>query len=185
MTITSRLRSRRAQLVAGAAVLALVGSGLALTSGGSAAAGGDDRVRGWPTKFAAGDRVLSKRVARDSDRVIRLRSQEVRSSNVDADGDGDFSSGDYFVFEERLIRHGDQVGRDSIECMYNHRSFMCEGTLIRGPGTLEVAGAIFFRAGIHLPITGGTGSYRDAAGTLTVKPGGPGPGSLFIIRLVD
>jgi len=54
------------------------------------------------------------------------------------------------------------------------------------PGNLEVAGTFFFGDGpIQLAVTGGTGRYRDAAGTFTVRNGGEGPGNLFIIRLVD
>jgi len=185
MTITSRLRSRKVQLGAGAAVLALVGSGLALTSGGSAAADGDDWPSGWPTELATGDRAPAK-VTAASDRVIRFTTNQVRNANVDADSDGQFGPGDYFVFEERLRRGGEQVGRDFVRCMLNHRAVMCDGTLVYGPGNIEIAGNILFEErGIHLAVTGGTGEFRDAAGTLTVKPGGTGPADRLIVRLVD
>lgn len=171
----------------GVGVLAASGlvAGLALT--GPAAAGGGDGGYdgGWPTELVDGDGATASRFARPSDQVIRLRAQGVRDTDVDADGDGRFGPGDYFVFEERLFRRGEQVGRDSVRCMLNHRSIMCDGTIVRGPGNIEVAGTIFFRQrGIHLAVTGGTGRYRDAAGTFTVR-GAPGPRDRFIIRLVD
>ncbi len=185
MAITSRLRSRRVQVAAGAAVLALVGSGLALSSGGSAAADGDEWPSGWPTEYADGDRVVSKRVARPGDRVIQFTDRGVRGANVDADGDGDFGPGDYQVFEGRLRQGGEQVGRELVRCMLNHRAVMCDGTLVHGPGNIEIAGAITFRErGIHIAVTGGTGAHRDAAGTLTVKDAS-GRRQRLIVRLVD
>jgi len=71
--------------------------------------------------------------------------------------------------------------------MANHRSIMCDDTLTRGSGNLEVAGTSFFEAGgpFQLAVTGGTSRYRDAAGTFTVRAGGEGPRDLLIIRLVD
>lgn len=61
---------------------------------------------------------------------------------------------------------------------------MCDGTLAHGPGTIEVAGAIpFEQGGIHLAVRG-TGKYRDAAGTLTVR-NAPGAGDRLIVRLVN
>ena len=186
MSITNRLRSRRVQVAAGAAVLALVGSGLALSSGGSAAADGDEWPSGWPMEYADGDRVVSKRVARPGDRVIQFILKGVRGTNVDADGDGNFGPGDYFVFEDRLRQGGEQVGRDFVRCMLNHRAIMCDGTVVHGPGNIEITGAVTFEErGIHIAVTGGTGAHRDAAGTLTVKNGPDGPRERMIVRLVD
>ena len=70
-------------------------------------------------------------------------------------------------------------------------SVLATSALIRArptrPGNLEVAGTFFFGdpGSIQLAVTGGTGRYRDAAGTFTVRNGGEGPRELFIIRLVD
>jgi len=166
------------------AVTGLVAS-MALTGPATAGdSGGYDG--GWPTELVDGDAAAASRAGRPSDQVIRLRARGGRDTGVDV-GDGGFSPGDYFVFEERLFKRGEQVGRDSVRCMVNHRSIMCDGTLTRGSGNIEVAGTFFFGAGgpIQLAVTGGTGRYREAAGTFTVRAGGKGPGNLFIIRLVD
>jgi hypothetical protein len=186
-TLRSRWGSRGAKVVVGVGALAVTGlvASMALT-GPATASDGDGYDGGWPTELVDGDAATTLRAGRPSDQVIRLRARGGRETFVDA-GDGGFSPGDYSVFEERLFRHGEQVGRDSVRCMANHRSIMCDGTLTRGSGNLEVAGTFFFEAGgpIQVAVTGGTGSYRDAAGTMTVRNGGEGPGELFIIRLVD
>jgi len=51
---------------------------------------------------------------------------------------------------------------------------------------IELAGTQFFGdGGFQLAVTGGTGRYRDAAGILTPRGGGPGPGTRLVIRLID
>ena len=186
-TLRSRWGSRGAKVVVGVGALAVTGlvASMALT-GPATASDGDGYDGGWPTELVDGDAATTLRAGRPSDQVIRLWARTVRDAGVDIGDDG-FSPGDYFVFEERLFRHGEQVGRDSVRCMVNHRSIMCDGTLTRGSGNLEVAGTFFFRDGgpIQLAVTGGTGRYRDAAGTFTVRDGGEGPRALFIIRLVN
>jgi len=186
-TVRSRWGSRSAKVVVGVVALAVTGLVTSMALTGPATAGGSDGYDGgWPTELVDGDAAAASRAGRPSDQVIRLRSQEVRATGVDA-GDGEFSPGDYFVFEERLFRRGEQVGRDSVLGMINHRSIMFDGTLTSGSGNIEVAGTFFFRDGgpIQLAVTGGTGRYRDAAGTFTVRDGGEGPRALFIIRLVN
>ena len=186
-TLRSRWGSRRAKVVVGVVALAVTGLVTSMALTGPATAGDSDGYDGgWPTELVDGDAASTALVTRPGDQVIRLRSREVRATGVDV-GDGGFSPGDYFVSEERLFKRGEQVGRDSVRCMVNHRSIMCDSTLTRGSGNLEVAGTFFFGAGlpIQLAVTGGTGRYRDAAGTFTVRAGGKGPGNLFIIRLVD
>jgi len=189
-TLRSRWGSRSAKVVVGVVALAVTGLVASMALTGPATAGdsaGHGYDGGWPTELVDGEAATATRAARPSDQVIRLRAGGGRETDVDADGDGGFSPGDYFVSEERLFKRGEQVGRDSVRCMVNHRSIMCDSTLTRGSGNLEVAGTFFFGAGlpIQLAVTGGTGRYRDAAGTFTVRAGGKGPGNLFIIRLVD
>ena len=186
-TLRSRWGSRSAKVVVGVVTLAVTGLVASMALTGPATAGGSDGYDGgWPTELVDGDAATATRAGRPSDQVIRLRARTVRDTGVDVGASG-FSPGDYFVFEERLFKRGEQVGRDSVRCMANHRSFMCDGTLTRGSGNLEVAGTLFLEAGgpIQVAVTGGTGSYRDAAGTMTVRNGGEGPRDLLIIRLVD
>jgi len=183
-TLRSRWGSRSAKVVVGVVALAVTGLVTSMALTGPATAGDSDGYDGgWPTELVDGDGAKTALVTRPSDQVIRLRARTVRDTGVDA---GDGVPGDYFVFEDRLFRRGEQVGRDSVRCMINHRSIMCDGTLTRGSGNIEVAGTFFFRPGpIQLAVTGGTGRYRDAAGTFTVRNGGEGPRELFIIRLVN
>ncbi|MDQ3104505.1 MAG: hypothetical protein M3Q87_04700 [Actinomycetota bacterium] len=189
-TLRSRWGSRSAKVVVGVVALGVTGlvASMALTGPATAGdnSGFDNYHGGWPTELVDGDIATTSRADRPSDQVIRLRARTVRDTVVDT-GDAGFSPGDYSVFENKLFKRGEQVGRDSVRCMVNHRSVMCHGTLTRGSDNLAMAGTFFFRAGgpIQLAVTGGTGSYRDAAGTFTVRAGGKGPGNLYIIRLVD
>lgn len=187
MSITRLFSGRRSAAMLGVVALAVGASIASLALTGPATAGdSDDYNAGWPTELFEEGNAATDRFNRASDRVISYRTREVRGTGVDADGDGDFSPGDYFVFEERLFRGGEQVGRDSVRCMVNHRSIMCDGTLFTGAGNIEVAGSQFFEGrGFQLAVTGGTGRYRDAAGTLAAKSGGPGPSDRLIVRLVD
>lgn len=189
MSTNGYWRRWRARVLTGAVGAGAVGlvATLAL-AGGPATADAESGIRGWSGGWPlelTGDEQLTARVARATDEVIKLRARTVRDAEVDADGNGEFSPGDYFVFEDRLFRGGEQVGRDSVRCMVNHRSILCDGTIVRGSGNIEVSGAFLFRErGIHLAVTGGTGAYRDAAGTFTVK-NAPGRSDRIIIRLVD
>lgn len=186
-TLRSTWQSHRAKGIGGVVALAVSGlvAGLALT-GQAAAEGDDDYAGGWPTELFGKQSAATTRFDRASDRVVTFRSREVRATDIDSPGDGQFGPGSYFVFEERLFRGGEQVGRDSVRCMLNHRSIMCDGTLVTGGGNIELAGTQFFGdGGFQLAVTGGTGRYRDAAGILTPRGGGPGPGTRLVIRLID
>ena len=179
----SLITSRRSQAALGVASLATIGlvTSLALT-GPAEAEGTAGHDGGWPTELFEAGSPATDRFNRASDRVLVFRTREVRATDVDADGDGEFGPGDYFLFEERLFRGGEQVGRDAVRCMLNHRAIMCDGTLFIGAGNIEVADSGFFESrGFQLGVTGGTGHYRDAAGTLSAKSGGP----RLIVRLVD
>lgn len=187
MSMTTVLGRRRWQAVLGVAALATSGlvASLALT-GPAEADGADDYDGGWPTELFGEGSAATDRFNRASDRVLTFRSKAVRATDIDSPGGGQFGPGSYFVFEERLFDGGEQVGRDSVRCMLNHRSIMCDGTLFTGAGNIELAGSQFFKAnGFQLAVTGGTGRYRDAAGILAARAGGPGPRDLLVVRLVD
>lgn len=160
----------RARLALG--VVALVATGVVaalLTTGPAAAEDGDLRT-GWPTWIVEGKGgVLA---AGGGSEMLRLRSKEVRSASLDVEGGGNFDPGDYTVFEERLFdQDGRRVGRDSIRCMRIVNSFACDGTLhIEKRGNIQVAGAAFFGTpDFTIAVVGGTGGFKGAAGTLTVR----------------
>jgi len=101
-----------------------------------------------------------------------VREIENRGHYVDVGKQGE-SAGDYFIFEGRLMRNGEQVGRDFGRCLLGFRTFTCEATAsIEGEGKIVVGGTLFSeRRDFRLAITGGTGSFKDARGQLTVEEG--------------
>lgn len=185
-TVPSAWTRRSSKIAAGVVALAAGGVVASLALTGPAVAEGGKYEGGWPTHFATGSD--GSRVARgpDARTVIRLKAREVRAAEADVDGDGRFDPGDYDVFEEKLIHDHQKVGRDAVTCMRIVRTIQCDGSLkLTGQGMLTVAGGIYRTdPGIEIAVTGGTGAFRDAAGTMTVR-GGPRNTSRFIIRLVD
>ncbi len=92
--------------------------------------------------------------------------------NIDVGREGE-SPGDYFVFQSRLMKNGERVGRDAVRCMLGVRTFTCDGTfLMTGRGKIAVSGTLFAdQRDFRLPITRGTGAFKDARGQLTVEEG--------------
>ncbi|MEA2477988.1 MAG: Dirigent-like protein [Actinomycetota bacterium] len=95
-------------------------------------------------------------------------------------GDHGFSVGDYEVGHEPLFRHHKRTAVLSRVChnIRVHRStrastLQCDGVISLKGGTLTFLGRIAFGPNggsntLHLAITGGTGTYRDASGTVTL-----------------
>jgi hypothetical protein len=91
-------------------------------------------------------------------------------------------AGDYIVGSHSLYRTGTQkkVGRDITNLTLikplgkNDAYFRAAATFVLGGGKIEAAGASAFsrlRNGAAFTITGGTGAYAAATGTLTVREG--------------
>ena len=160
------------KIAAGAsAVLLLVGGATwtALASGPSGAAA-PRHDTSWPVAAAPGAADEVARAARAKDRqVITVREVQNRDRYVDVGARGE-SPGDYFIFESRLMKRGEQVGRDSGRCLLGIRTFTCEATaLLNGRGKIVVGGTLFTdQRDFRLAITGGTGEFKDARGQLTV-----------------
>lgn len=102
--------------------------------------------------------------------------------DVDADDSGDFSAGDYSVFQDRLLdpatgdRIGTVIGRFTAIRELGHRDgiFMVDPMFIVPKGKLSVfAVAKFssFEDGATFPVTGGTNNYANATGTVTARDG--------------
>lgn len=109
-----------------------------------------------------------------------------RENLVDVGDPGD-SPGDYFLFEATLKnRAGTKtLGRDSGQCTLGARTFICEATAqIFGKGKITVYGAFFGEFDPRIAITGGTGDFRDAGGTLAVTDAAHG-NSLLVFQVTD
>lgn len=106
------------------------------------------------------------------------------SSEIDADGDGDFSAGDYSTEVNPWFdpatgkRHGRSVGTFTFLKPIGERNgwFQFVVTGFFGEGKLTAVASGKFsqfgtKNGATFPITGGTGHYRNASGVATVKDG--------------
>ena len=149
----------------------LVPAGFAVAMNGSADAS-SAKHHGWPSSTKMSSAQIAKQAnAKEGTHVFTVIEHEVRTADVDT-GDPGESPGDYFLFESRLLHPhtGDLVGVDSGKCMIAIRTFVCDATArINGKGKIVVAGAFFSENDGVLPITGGTGAYREAAGQLFVR----------------
>ena len=154
-------------MAAGASAMLLAG-GIAwttLASGSiSAGAAGAAPDTSWPVAAAPGAARKATVVARArGDEVIRVREIQSRGRYVDVGRQGE-NPGDYVIFESRLLMDGDQVGRDSVRCVLGFRTFACDGSfLFAGRGKIVISGSLFNDQGdFRLPVTGGTGAFKDA-----------------------
>lgn len=104
-----------------------------------------------------------------------VHAHGLKQSSIDV-GDKGFSAGDYDVHTDRLMRNGHKVGWDSATCLVTrlaktadeschwvmhlrHGQIVADGVVRsgqQGPGTFTLA------------ITGGTGRYDDARGSLSI-----------------
>lgn len=77
------------------------------------------------------------------------------------------------TFTDNLYIHGKKVGRDQVVCIATGPgSFLeCTGTDLLPKGQVESVGAFDPAHQTHLTvgITGGTGAYRDARGTIDIR----------------
>ena len=103
--------------------------------------------------------------------TIRVTTEELRSARIDVGAAGR-SPGDLEIFS--LLLHNRRItpraiGRAELMCTYTFGpSRMCRATFFMPRGRLVVAGSLRHRQIYHLAITGGTGLYDNARGTLTV-----------------
>jgi hypothetical protein len=121
-----------------------------------------------PTRSSAGE---DKKVE-----VIRVTEVTVQEAFIDVGEEGD-SVGDYFVFSSDLFRHGKKVGTDGgtgtfvrVEPDAFTVHFAAAAELPKGQITTQGLGTLTDGPlDFELAITGGTGRYRTAHGTLSVE----------------
>ena len=104
------------------------------------------------------------------------------SRDIDADGNGEFSPGDYQMFTDPWFdpatgrRHGRDAGVFTFIRPSGDRNgwFQVVATAFFAEGRITVTATGKFswsatKDGTNFPITGGTGHYRNASGTVTIK----------------
>jgi allene oxide cyclase len=106
---------------------------------------------------------------------------------ADVDPPGD-STGDVLTFHNGVFNAADsqQVGRDQGYCIRikasSAGSWECNWTTFLENGHVVVAGPFFDAKDSVLAITGGTGAYKDARGTMLLKSRAGGTKFDFIFR---
>lgn len=111
-----------------------------------------------------------------SSATIRVQSELTAMNRVDNAPAGE-SAGDLFVFTERLSRGGRRIGRITRSCVLVQPPalFECTFTAALAGGRLAVSEqADLTKKAFTGAITGGTGRYRRARGTVLVNVVGEG-----------
>ncbi|MEU9497623.1 hypothetical protein [Streptomyces sp. NPDC048196] len=108
--------------------------------------------------------------------VFQLTAQQTQGSFIDVDGSSGPSQGDEFVISGNLLRGSATVGTYSEICTLTRTApadefdLQCAGDLALPLGQLTIQGRFTVTAAgpgnIDLAITGGTGRYRTAHGTV-------------------
>ena len=118
---------------------------------------------------------------------ITITNRQLSVTRVDVGRRGK-SPGDMEIIRQRLFdRPGRVIGRAELMCTFvdSRRSRICRGTYFMPRGKLVVGGSLLYRQFYDLAVTGGTGLYDNARGTVTVTRMGTRPvRDLVIFRLV-
>jgi hypothetical protein len=102
--------------------------------------------------------------------TIRITNSQVSLARVDVGRRGK-SPGDMEIIRQRLFdRTGKLIGRAELMCTFmdSRRARICRGTYHMPRGKLVVGGSLLYRQFYNLAVTGGTGLYDNARGTVTV-----------------
>ena len=106
------------------------------------------------------------------DRKVRVVSTITEEAFVDV-GEHDFSLGDMFVFTSKLTKHGKKVGHAGVVCTTTsvvREESQCLGTARLRRGQITIQGLLAGERDVFkFAITGGTGAYEGAEGTLVVE----------------
>jgi hypothetical protein len=166
-----RVRKRWIVSIAGAAVVALALSGIALAGGASSGAGkvtvgpwGRGLVPSHPSSAAkpSGAKGVSYY-------IVAVTQQ---SAFIDADDSGSTTPGDYVVFTDALYDHAhQQVGQDHAQCTLNYQAEVCHGTFTLYGSDIAVYGTLTATSEA-LSVSGGTGSYFGESGEADITGGG-------------
>ncbi len=120
--------------------------------------------------------------------TIRITDRQLSVVRVDI-GARRTSPGDVEIVRHRLFeraRPRNVIGRAELVCTFvdAKRSRACRGTYILPRGKIMVAGSLQYRQFYVLAVTGGTGLYDNARGTLSVTRTARRPvRDLVVVRL--
>jgi hypothetical protein len=135
-------------------VVAVAGVGALAVSSAGPATGGDPTGDG------------------DHRHTVRVISTNVGEAFIDVGRRGE-SLGDSFVFNARLDRQGEKVGHVGVVCTITsvrREEAQCVGTAKLPGGQISLQGLVRGEGDVFpLPITGGTGAFDAAGGTLWVR----------------
>jgi hypothetical protein len=108
----------------------------------------------------------------DGSQTVQVLSTNTEEAFVDV-GKTDFSLGDSFVFTSKLTKHGHKVGHTGVVCTITstaREESQCVGTASLRRGQITIQGLLAGEPEVFdFPITGGTGAYEGAEGTLVVR----------------
>jgi hypothetical protein len=148
----------------------------------------DRSLAGWNTtriaSVAAAERRMDAEVGEDGETLIFFAVQ-TDESDIDLPPSGP-TPGDFFLFEEQL--YTDQAltelaGRDSARGESSLSTITFEATFKLAGGKIRIDGSLFGPFDLFLPITGGTGEYRDAGGVF-VPFGLPNGTTVLLFRVI-
>jgi hypothetical protein len=97
-----------------------------------------------------------------------------------------FTQGDAFVIGGKLLKGGKTVGKDNLVCTTTQPGrkggSLCEGTIVLSGGQITFSGynTVADAPSTVFAVTGGTGSYSGASGTVTAKDKGNGKTGLTV-----
>jgi allene oxide cyclase len=118
---------------------------------------------------------------------IHVIEHAISDTVTDTGASGD-SSGDLLTFHNPIFDASDstRVGRDQGDCIriVPGRSWECRFVTRLAGGSLTVEGPFFDTHNSVLAVTGGTGVYRNARGTMTLKSRAGGAEFDFIFNLI-
>jgi hypothetical protein len=108
---------------------------------------------------------------------------------IDTDASGDDTTGDLLTFANAVFdaSNTDQVGRDQGDCIRINPAqgtWECRWITWVGRGALTVEGPFYDTRDSVLAITGGTGAYRNARGTMLLQSRAGGTEFDFIFLIL-
>ena len=121
-------------------------------------------------------------------RVVTVIEHATTDATTDTGAPGD-SAGDILTFANEVFDAGDRekVGSDQGYCIRTvaGSSYECNWTTLLPDGQITVQGPFFDAGDSTLAITGGTGRYRHARGTMDLKSRANGTEFEFVFHLVS